>query len=94
VTAAALPLTDPASGRPLQVLITRPSGQAEETASLVEALGGAALVAPCLRLAPPADSPGTRGALFSMPRTTLRPRFTQSTSSRRLPLPMSTGFSR
>lgn len=58
------PLVDPASGRPLHVLVTRPSGQAEETASLVHELGGTALVAPCLRLAPPEDPDAARAALL------------------------------
>lgn len=40
---------------PLRVLITRPDEQAQETAELVRAAGGTALVHPCLRLAPPVD---------------------------------------
>lgn len=58
-----LSLRDPASGRPLRVLITRPDEQAEETAELVRQAGGLPLVHPCLRRAPPRDSAGFLDAL-------------------------------
>lgn len=48
-----LSLRDPATGRPLRVLITRPADQAQATADLVERAGGEALVYPCLVAAPP-----------------------------------------
>lgn len=39
----------------LRVLVTRPRGQAEQTAATIAAAGGQALVHPCLELGPPAD---------------------------------------
>lgn len=45
---AELSLRDPATGRPLRVLITRPADQAQATAELVQQAGGEALVHPCL----------------------------------------------
>lgn len=56
------------SAGPLRVLITRPEEQAEETAELVRAAGGTALVHPCLRLAPPADPQPLREALQDLGR--------------------------
>lgn len=54
----------PAAG--LRVLITRPDEQAQETAELVRAAGGTALVYPCLQLAPPADPQPLAAALASL----------------------------
>ena len=54
----------------LRVLITRPEEQAEETAELVRAAGGTALVHPCLRLVPPADPRPLHEALADLGRFT------------------------
>ena len=54
----------------LRVLITRPEEQAPETAELVQAAGGTALVHPCLRLAPPADPGPLQEALRELTRYT------------------------
>jgi uroporphyrinogen-III synthase len=51
---------------PLRVLITRPEDQAHETAELVRAAGGTALLHPCLRLAPPADPGPLQAALHEL----------------------------
>ena len=51
--ASALSLRDRRTGRPLCVLITRPSDQAQATADLVQQAGGQALVVPCLVVAAP-----------------------------------------
>lgn len=48
------------------MLITRPEDQAEETAELVRAAGGTALVQPCLRLAAPEDPRPLREALHDL----------------------------
>lgn len=53
--AAPLDLRDPASGRPLGVLLTRPDEQAEETAEVVRAAGGRPLLFPCSHRMPPPD---------------------------------------
>jgi uroporphyrinogen-III synthase len=50
-------------GRPLRVLLTRPAGQAEETAELVRQAGGEPLVFPCLRPGPPSDAQPLHAAL-------------------------------
>lgn len=50
-------------GRPLRVLLTRPAGQAEETAELVRQAGGEPLVFPCLRPGPPSDPQPLHDAL-------------------------------
>lgn len=55
---------------PLRVLITRPDEQAAETAELVQAAGGTALVHPCLRQAPPADPQPLATALGELDRFT------------------------
>ena len=55
---------------PLRVLITRPEEQAPETAELVRAAGGTALVHPCLRLAPPDDPRPLDQALHELGRFT------------------------
>ncbi len=55
---------------PLRVLITRPEEQAPETAELVRAAGGTALVHPCLRLAPPDDPRPLHQALHELGRFT------------------------
>lgn len=54
----------------LRVLITRPEEQAPETAELVQAAGGTALVHPCLRLAPPDDPGPLQQALHELARFT------------------------
>ena len=46
-----------------EVLLTRPAGQAEETAELVRQAGGEPLVFPCLRPGPPADAQPLHAAL-------------------------------
>ncbi len=55
---------------PLRVLITRPEDQAAETAELVQAAGGTALVHPCLRLAAPEDLRPLQEALHDLTRFT------------------------
>lgn len=60
--------TSESAPRPLRVLITRPTDQAEESAEQVRTAGGIPLMFPCLRPAPPRDPQPLKQAIVRLDR--------------------------